>query len=122
MADDYPGRSYDLIAFFDALHDLGDPVGAVAHARRALAPDGACLVVEPYAADAIEGNLTPLGRVWYGFSTLVCTPGSLAQEGRAALGTQAGQARLTEVLRAGGMRRVRRAAATPFNLVLEARP
>jgi SAM-dependent methyltransferase len=121
-ADDYPGGDYDLIAFFDALHDLGDPVGAAARARRALRPEGVCLIVEPYAGDTIEENLTPLGRSYYGFSTLVCTPGSLSQDGRAGLGTQAGPARLTEVLEAGGFTRVRRAAETPFNLVLEARP
>lgn len=121
-ADDYAGEEFDLVAFFDALHDLGDPVGAAARARRALRPDGACLIVEPFAGDTIEENLTPLGRVFYGYSTLVCTPGSLSQEGRAGLGTQAGEARLTDVLNAGGFTRVRRATETPFNLVLEARP
>ena len=121
-ADDYTGEGFDLVAFFDALHDLGDPIGAAARAFRALRPDGTCMIVEPFAGDTIEDNLTPLGRVYYGYSTLVCTPGSLAQDGRAGLGTQAGEARLTEVLRAGGFTRVRRAAETPFNLVLEARP
>lgn len=120
-ADDYPGGGYDLIAFFDALHDLGDPVGAAAHAAGALKPDGSCLIVEPFAGDTIADNLTPLGRSYYGFSTLVCTPGSLSQEGRAGLGTQAGPARLTDVLQDGGFTRVRRAAETPFNLVLEAK-
>ncbi|MDW5597114.1 class I SAM-dependent methyltransferase [Conexibacter stalactiti] len=120
-ADDYPGGGYDLIAFFDSLHDLGDPVGAAARASSALAPDGTCLIVEPFAGDSIAENLTPLGRSYYGFSTLVCTPGSLSQEGRAGLGTQAGERRLTEVLKAGGFTRVRRAAETPFNLVLEAK-
>jgi hypothetical protein len=91
------------------------------HAARALAPDGACLIVEPYAGDRIEDNLTPLGRVYYAFSTLVCTPGSLSQPGRAGLGTQAGEARLAETLRDGGFASIRRAAETPLNLVLEAR-
>ncbi len=119
-ATGYSG-SYDVIAFFDALHDLGDPVGAARHARAALAPDGTCLIVEPFAGDRIEDNLTPVGRFFYGMSTLVCTPGSLSQAGRAALGTQAGEARLRDVLLAGGFATVRRAAQTPFNLVLEAR-
>jgi SAM-dependent methyltransferase len=120
-ADSHTGTGYDVIAFFDALHDLGDPVGAAAHARRALADDGILLVVEPFANDRIEDNLTPIGRYFYGMSTLVCTPGSLSQPGRAGLGTQAGEARLREVLVAGGFGTVRRAAETPFNLVLEAR-
>ena len=121
-AASYAGADYDLVAFFDALHDLGDPVGAARHARKALAEDGTCLVVEPFAGDRIEDNLTPLGRWFYAISTLVCTPGSLSQDGRAALGTQAGQARLTEVLQAGGFGSVRRAAETPLNIILEARP
>jgi SAM-dependent methyltransferase len=119
-AASYTGR-YDIVAFFDALHDLGDPVGAARHARAALAPGGTLVVVEPFAGDTIEGNLTPVGRYFYGISTLVCTPGSLSQPGRAALGTQAGEARLRDVLLEGGFATVRRAAATPFNLVLEAR-
>ena len=89
----YAGGGYDLFAFFDALHDLGDPVGAARHARAALGGDGSCLLVEPFAGDRIEDNLNPVGRMYYGFSTLVCTPGSLSQPGRAALGTQAGDAR-----------------------------
>jgi SAM-dependent methyltransferase len=117
----YQGSGYDLIAFFDALHDLGDPVGAARHAGGALAADGSCMLVEPYAGDRIEDNLNPVGRMYYGFSTLVCTPGSLSQPGRAALGTQAGEARLREVMLEGGFGRVRRAAETPLNLVLEAR-
>jgi SAM-dependent methyltransferase len=120
-AQEVAGEGYDLVCFFDALHDMGDPAGAAARARAALAPGGTCLVVEPYAEDRIEDNLTPTGRLFYGFSTLLCTPGSLSQPGRAGLGTQAGQARLTEVLQAGGFGSVRRAAATPFNLILEAR-
>jgi SAM-dependent methyltransferase len=113
--------TYDVVAFFDALHDLGDPVGAARRARAALAPDGVCLVVEPFAGDTIEENLTPIGRYFYGISTLVCTPGSLSQLGRAGLGTQAGEARLRDVLVEGGFGSVRRVAETPFNLVLEAR-
>jgi SAM-dependent methyltransferase len=120
-ADAYPGEGYDLVAFFDSFHDLGDPVAAARHAAAVLAADGTCLLVEPYAGDRVEDNLNPLGRLYYGFSTLVCTPGSLSQPGRAALGTQAGEARLAEALRAGGFATVRRAAETPLNLVLEAR-
>jgi SAM-dependent methyltransferase len=121
-ATDFPGAGYDLIAFFDSLHDLGDPVGAARRARAALAHDGSCLLVEPFAGDRIEDNLNPVGRMYYGFSTLVCTPGSLSQPGRTALGTQAGEARLREVMLEGGFGSVRRAAETPLNLVLEARP
>src|ERR1700750_1466142 len=110
-----------LIASFDALPDLGDPVGAAGHARAALADDGSCMLVEPFAGDRIEDNLNPVGRMYYGFSTLVCTPGSLSQPGRAGLGTQAGQAAVAEVLLAGGFGSVRRAAATPLSLVLGAR-
>jgi SAM-dependent methyltransferase len=120
-ATEYAGGGYDLIAFFDALHDLGDPVAAARHARAALAEDGSCLLVEPFAGDRIEENLNPVGRMYYGFSTLVCTPGSLSQRGRAALGTQAGEARLREVMLEAGFGSVRRAAQTPLNLVLEAR-
>jgi len=121
-ATSWSGREYDLVAFFDALHDLGDPIGAARRARAALADDGSCLIVEPFAGDRIEDNFTPVGRYFYGMSTLVCTPGSLSQDGRAGLGTQAGEARLREVLVAGGFGSVRRAAETPLNLVLEARP
>jgi len=117
----YTGGGYDLIAFFDALHDLGDPVGAARHARAALAGGGSCMLVEPFAGDRIEDNLNPVGRMYYGFSTLVCTPGSLSQPGRAGLGTQAGEARLRDVMLEGGFGSVRRAAETPLNLVLEAR-
>lgn len=120
-ATDYPGDGYDLIAFFDALHDLGDPVGAARHARSALAQNGSCLIVEPFAGHTIAENLTPVGRMYYGFSTLCCTPGSLSQPVGAALGTQAGEPRLREVLLEGGFGSVRRASETPLNLVLEAR-
>jgi SAM-dependent methyltransferase len=118
----YPGSGYDLVAMFDCLHDMGDPAAAAAHVLRSLADDGTWLVVEPFAGDRVEDNMNPVGRLYYAASTLVCTPASLDQEGRAALGAQAGEARLTEVIRAGGFTRVRRAAETPVNLILEARP
>jgi SAM-dependent methyltransferase len=121
-AKEYPGRNYDLVAFFDCLHDLGDPVGAAAHVHESLRPDGTWMIVEPQAGDRIEENLNPIGRVFYATSTLVCTPASLAQEVGLALGAQAGEARLRDVVTRGGFSRVRRAAQTPFNMVLEARP
>ncbi|MGY1681816.1 class I SAM-dependent methyltransferase [Geodermatophilus sp. SYSU D01176] len=121
-AKDYPGRGYGLVTFFDCLHDMGDPVGAARHVRETLAGDGTWMLVEPYAGDRPEDNLTPVGRVFYSASTMICTPGSRAQEVGVALGAQAGEARLREVLTAAGFDRVRRAAGTPFNLVLEARP
>jgi hypothetical protein len=120
-AADYAGEGYDLVAFFDSFHDLGDPLGAARRAAAALAPGGTCMLVEPFAGDRVEDNINPIGRLYYGFSTLVCTPGSLSQPGRAGLGTQAGEARLAEVLQAAGFGHVRRAAETPLNLVLEAR-
>ncbi len=120
-ADEIPGSGYDLVAFFDSFHDLGDPLAAARSAASALAPGGRCMLVEPFAGDRVEDNLHPVGRFYYAMSTLVCTPGSLSQPGRAGLGTQAGEARLAEVLRAGGFGAVRRAAETPLNLVLEAR-
>jgi ubiquinone/menaquinone biosynthesis C-methylase UbiE len=120
-AAEYAGTGFDLIAFFDSFHDLGDPLAAARHARAALAPGGTCLLVEPFAGDAVEDNLHPVGRMYYGFSTMCCTPGSLSQPGRAGLGTQAGQAALADVLFEGGFSSVRRAAETPLNLVLEAR-
>lgn len=121
-AKDFTGADYDLVAMFDCLHDMGDPVGASAHVLQALAPDGTWLLVEPFAGDRLEDNLTPVGRVFYGASTLVCTPASRDQEVGLALGAQAGEARLREVVTAGGFTRFRRATETPFNLVLEARP
>ena len=113
---------YDLVTMFDCLHDMGDPVGAARHVREALAPDGTWMIVEPFAGDRVEDNLNPVGRVFYGFSTLLCTPASLSQEVGLALGAQAGEARLRDVVAAGGFTRFRRATETPFNLVLEARP
>ena len=121
-AADYPGTGYDLVAFFDCLHDMGDPAGAAAHVLESLAPDGTWLIVEPFANDDVADNLNPVGRVFYSASTLVCTPASLAQEVGTALGAQAGEKRLREIVTGSGFTRFRRAAETPFNLVLEARP
>jgi SAM-dependent methyltransferase len=121
-AKDYPGADYDLVCVFDCLHDMGDPVGAAQHVRETLDADGTWMIVEPYANDHVEQNLNPVGRIFYGASTVICTPASLDQEVGLALGAQAGEARLTEVLNEGGFTRVRRATETPFNLVLEARP
>jgi 2-polyprenyl-3-methyl-5-hydroxy-6-metoxy-1,4-benzoquinol methylase len=121
-ATSYGGGDYDLIAFFDCLHDMANPVGAARHARQALKPDGHCMLVEPFAGDSIVDNLNPVGRVFYGASSLICVPVSLAQQGP-ALGAQAGEARLTDVMvEGGGFSRFRRATETPFNLVFEARP
>jgi 2-polyprenyl-3-methyl-5-hydroxy-6-metoxy-1,4-benzoquinol methylase len=121
-ADALPSTGYDLVTCFDCLHDMGDPVGTARQVRAALAPDGAWMIVEPRAGDSVQENLNPVGRAYYAFSTLLCTPSSLAQEGGLALGAQAGEARLREVLESAGFTRVRLAAETPFNLVLEARP
>jgi 2-polyprenyl-3-methyl-5-hydroxy-6-metoxy-1,4-benzoquinol methylase len=121
-AKDYPGRGYDIIAVFDALHDMGDPVGASRHVLTTLAPDGIWMIVEPYAGDRIEENLNPVGRAYYAGSTLICTPCSLAQEVGLALGAQAGEARMREVVTSAGFTQFRRATQTPFNLVYEARP
>lgn len=114
--------SFDFVAFFDCLHDMGDPAGAAAHVKRALAPGGTWMIVEPFAHDEVEKNLNPIGRVFYAVSTIVCTPASLSQEGRAGLGAQAGEARVRAVVEAGGFTRFRRAAETPFNLIFEAMP
>jgi SAM-dependent methyltransferase len=121
-AKDYPGSGYDLVAFFDCLHDMGDPVGALSHVRETLDDDGTVMLVEPYAEDRVEENLNPIGRVYYCASTLLCTPGSLDQEVGLALGAQAGEARLGEVAAEAGFTHFRRATETPLNLVLEARP
>jgi SAM-dependent methyltransferase len=121
-ADSYKERDFDFIAFFDCLHDMGDPVGAARHARQALKPDGNCMIVEPFAGDSVQDNHNPVGRVYYGASSLICVPVSLARKGP-ALGAQAGEARLREiVIGGGGFTRMHRAAETPFNIVLEARP
>ena len=121
-ATGYDGRDYDFIAFFDCLHDMADPVGAARHARQSLKSDGSCMIVEPFAGDRIEDNLNPVGRVYYAASSLICVPVSLARKGP-ALGAQAGERRLREVVvEKGGFSRMRRATETPFNIVLEARP
>lgn len=120
-AKTFPG-TYDLITFFDCLHDMGDPVGASAHVCKALAKNGTWLLVEPFANDKVEDNLNPIGRLFYSVSTLVCTQASLAQEVGTALGAQAGEGRLRDVVTRGGFTRFRRATETPFNLVFEARP
>jgi SAM-dependent methyltransferase len=121
-AKDYPGTGYDLVTVFDCLHDMGDPVGASAHIRQTLAEDGAWMIVEPFAGDTVQENLNPVGRIFYGASTVICTPASLDQEVGLALGAQAGQSQLSEVIKQGGFDTVRRATETPFNLILEARP
>ena len=121
-AAEFGGGPFDLVCVFDALHDMGDPVGAARHVRGQLAPDGTWMVVEPAAGDRVEDNLNPIGRVYYSASTLLCTPNSLSQEVGLALGAQAGPARLEAVMRQAGFTRVREAARTPFNIVLEVRP
>jgi SAM-dependent methyltransferase len=118
----YSGTQYDLVTMFDCLHDMGDPVGAARHVRSTLKPDGTWMIVEPHAGDRIEDNMNPVGRAYYGFSTLLCTPASLSQDVGLALGAQAGEARIGEVVRSGGFIQFRRAGETPFNLVFEARP
>ena len=122
MAKGYPGKDYDLVTFFDCLHDMGDPRGAAEHVHGTLKKDGTWMIVEPYAGDKIEENLNPIGRAFYGASTLLCTPASLSQEVGLALGAQAGEKRLREVVMSGGFTRFRRATETPFNLIFEARP
>jgi SAM-dependent methyltransferase len=121
-AKDYPGEGYDLVCVFDCLHDMGDPAGAAAHIHSTLAGDGTWMIVEPFAGDSVADNLNPVGRIFYGASTVICTPASLDQEVGLALGAQAGQARLSEVIEEGGFSAVRRATETPFNLILEAKP
>lgn len=121
-ADFLPTSGFDLVCLFDCLHDMGDPVGVAVHLRQALTDDGTLLLVEPMAGDELTDNLHPIGRMAYAVSTAVCTPSSLAQDGAMGLGGQAGQARLTEVLGEAGFTHVRRAASTPFNMILEVRP
>jgi SAM-dependent methyltransferase len=121
-AANYGGNAYDLVTMFDCLHDMGDPVGAARHVYGTLKPDGTWMIVEPNAGDRVEDNLNPVGRAYYSFSTLLCTPASLSQEVGLALGAQAGEARIRDVVQAGGFTRFRRVAETPFNLVFEARP
>jgi 2-polyprenyl-3-methyl-5-hydroxy-6-metoxy-1,4-benzoquinol methylase len=121
-AASYSGDGYDLVTMFDCLHDMGDPAGAARHVRASLAPDGTWMIVEPKAGDRVEENLNPVGRAYYGFSTLLCTPASLSQEVGLALGAQAGEARIREVVEGAGFSTFRRVAETPFNMVFEARP
>ena len=121
-AKDYPGKDYDLVAFFDCLHDMGDPEGAAAHVRSTIKADGTWMVVEPYAEDAIEANHNPVGRIFYSASTMLCVPASLSQEVGAAMGAQAGEKQIMDVIAAGGFGSVRRVTQTPFNLIFEARP
>lgn len=121
-AKSFPGSGYDLVTFFDCLHDMGDPAGAAAHVRQALKRDGTWMIVEPYANERVEENLNPVGRIFYSASTLICTPASVAQEVGLALGAQASEAKLREVVLSGGFSKFRRATETPFNRVFEARP
>jgi 2-polyprenyl-3-methyl-5-hydroxy-6-metoxy-1,4-benzoquinol methylase len=121
-AKSYPGKDYDFVTFFDCLHDMGDPAGASAHVHSTLKKDGTWMIVEPFAGDKLEDNLNPIGRAFYGASTLLCTPASLSQEVGLALGAQAGEKRLREVVTSGGFSHFRRATQTPFNLIFEARP
>ncbi len=120
-AKSFDGR-FDLVAFFDCLHDMGDPAGAAAHVREVLTPDGSWMIVEPFAHDRLRDNRNPVGRIYNAGSTMVCTPCSLAQEVGLGLGAQAGELRLRQVVTAGGFRRMRRATETPFNIVFEAKP
>jgi len=120
-AKDFPAKNYDVVAMFDCLHDMGDPVGAAKHVKNTLAKDGTFMLVEPFAHDELKDNLNPVGRVLYAVSTMICTPASLSQEVGLGLGAQAGEKRLHEVARKAGFSRFRRATETPFNLVFEAR-
>jgi SAM-dependent methyltransferase len=121
LAKDYPGKDFDLVTCFDCLHDMGDPVGAAAHIRQSLKADGSWMVVEPMAGDTLQQNLNPVGRLFYAGSTMICLPTSLSQEVGTGLGAQAGEKKLREVITSGGFKSVRRAAETPFNMILEAR-
>jgi SAM-dependent methyltransferase len=119
---DYPGTGYDLVTTFDCLHDMGQPEAVARHIRQSLAPDGCWLIVEPAAGDSLADNLNPVGRMYYAFSTLLCVPNAMAQQPSVVLGNQAGEARIGEIVAMAGFSRFRRAAETPFNIVLEARP
>jgi SAM-dependent methyltransferase len=121
-AKSYPGNGYDLVTVFDSLHDMGDPVGAATHVLQSLRKDGTWMIVEPFANDQLKDNLNPVGRVYYSFSTLLCTPCSRSQEVGLCLGAQSGEARIRDVVMSAGFKNFRRAAETPFNLVYEARP
>jgi SAM-dependent methyltransferase len=121
-AMEFPGTGYDLVAVFGCLHDTGDPVGAARHVRETLQPDGTWMIIEPFAHDRLEENLNPVGRLYYSASAMICTPASLSPEVGLALGAQAGEARLREVVTSGGFTRFRRAVETPFNFVFEVKP
>ena len=121
-AQTFPGSGYDLITMFDCLHDMGDPIGAARHVRQALAPDGTWLIVEPIAGDTVQQNLNPVGRAYYAFSTFLCTPNSLSQDVGLALGAQAGEKRIRDVVTAAGFTKFRRVSETPFNAIYEVRP
>ncbi len=121
-AQTFAGTGYDLVATFDCLHDMGDPLGAATHIRQALAPDGTWMIVEPFAGDAVADNLNPVGRVYYNFSTFLCVPNALSQSGGYSLGAQAGERAIADVVGRAGFTRFRRASQTPFNIVYEARP
>ncbi len=121
-AKDFPGKDLDFVTVFDSLHDMGDPVGAAAHILQTLKPDGTWMIVEPFANDDLKDNLNPVGRIYYSFSTLLCTPCSRSQEVALCLGAQSGEARIREVVTSAGFTRFRRATETPFNIVYEARP
>lgn len=121
-AKEFPGKDYDFVTVFDCLHDMGDPVGAATHVRRSLGKDGTWMIVEPFANDTLKDNLNPVGRVYYSFSTLLCTPCSRSQEVGLCLGAQAGEANIRQVVSTAGFSRFRRATQTPFNIVYEARP
>ena len=120
LAKDYPGKDFDLVTCFDCLHDMGDPAGAAAHIRQSLKSDGTWMIVEPVAGDTLQQNLNPVGRLYYAGSTMICLPTSRSQEVGAALGAQAGEKKLREVIHSGGFSSVRRATETPFNMILEA--
>ena len=120
-AADYPGRGYGLVTFFDCLHDMGDPIAAARHTAGVLAPDGTVMLVEPFANDRVEDNISPVARIYYAASTLICCAHAISEGGNLVLGAQAGEARLAEVLRKAGFTHVRRAAESPFNLILEVR-
>lgn len=121
-AKDFPGDEYDFVTYFDCLHDMGDPVGAAAHVRETITSDGTWMIIEPFAHDDTKDNLNPIGRAFYSASTLICTPASLSQEVGLALGAQAGEARMRDVVLKGGFSQFRRATETPFNLIYEAKP
>jgi len=121
-AKDFPGSDYDFVTFFDCLHDMGDPVGACAHVKDVLKPDGTCMIVEPFANNSLKENLNPVGRAFYAFSAMLCVPCSLNQEVGLALGAQAGEEKLKNTILSGGFSQFKKAAETPFNLILEARP